>query len=438
MLSDRSGRRRFCGALPRANRRAHGSRMERLTTTCAIAGGGPAGLMLGYLLARAGIRVTVLENHGDFLRDFRGDTIHPSTLRVMDRLGELDRFLALPHTRFRRMSLVFGENPVPVVDLTTLGPETGFVAMMPQWDFLNYLTERAGAYPGFTLRMRTRAEALIEEGGRVTALRAQGPEGPVELRADLVVAADGRSSELRVASGLPRRDLSAPIDVLWMRVSRDPEESSDSLGRVGGGMILVMLNRGDYWQMASVVPKGGFDEVRERGLEAFRARLAAATGFSTERVAEIRDWDDVKLLSVQVNRLERWWRPGFLAIGDAAHAMSPVGGVGINLAVQDAVAAANLLAGPLRAGNLSDGDLAAVQRRRFWPTRLTQAAQVLAQDRVIRPQLDSDDPRPPLPLRLLARFPVLRRFPARFVGLGLRPELPVDAIVRPGQGDGAR
>jgi 2-polyprenyl-6-methoxyphenol hydroxylase-like FAD-dependent oxidoreductase len=258
------------------------------------------------------------------------------------------------------------------------------------------------------------------------------------LRADLVVAADGRSSDLRAASGLPLRDLGVPIDVLWMRVSRDPDESSDSLGRVGGGMILVMLNRGDYWQMASVVPKGGFDAVRERGLEAFRARLAAATGYSAERVAEIRDWDDVKLLSVQVNRLERWWRPGFLAIGDAAHTMSPVGGVGINLAVQDAVAAANMLAGPLGAGTLSDGDLAAVQRRRFWPTRLTQALQALVQDRVIRPQLDSGDPGPPLPLRLLARFPVLRRFPARFVGLGLRPELPVDAIVRPGHGDGAR
>lgn len=406
--------------------------MERDTTTCAIAGGGPAGLMLGYLLARAGVRVTVLEKHADFLRDFRGDTIHPSTLRIMARLGELDAFLALPHTKFRQMSVVFGDRPVPVVDFTALGEETGFVAMMPQWDFLNYLAERASRWPGFSLRMQTRAEALIEEGGRVTGLRAQGPDGALDLRADLVVAADGRASDLRAASGLPLRDLGAPIDALWMRVSRAAEESSDSLGRIGGGMILVMLNRGDYWQMASVVPKGAFDAIRAQGIEAFRARLAAATGFSAARVAEIRDWDDVKLLNIQVNRLDRWWRPGFLAIGDAAHAMSPVGGIGVNLAIQDAVAAANLLAQPLREGRLTENDLAAVQRRRFGPTRLTQAAQVLAQNRVIRPALDRGVPAPPLPLRLLARFPALRRFPARFIGLGLRPELPSDAILAPG------
>jgi 2-polyprenyl-6-methoxyphenol hydroxylase-like FAD-dependent oxidoreductase len=404
--------------------------MERLSTSCVIAGGGPAGMMLGWLLARAGVRVTVLEKHADFLRDFRGDTIHPATLRIMDRLGELDRFLTLPHTRFRQMSVFFGDRAVPVVDFSTLGDRTGFVAMMPQWDFLDFLAGRAAERPEFALRMRTRAQGLILDGGRVVGLTATGPDGPLEIRAPLVVAADGRGSDLCADSGLPRRDFGAPIDALWMRLPREPEESSDSLGRVGGGMVLVMLNRGDYWQMAAVVPKGRFDAIRAGGLDAFRARLARATGFGPDRLAGIADWEDVKLLSIQVNRLERWWRPGFLAIGDAAHAMSPVGGIGINLAIQDAVATANLLAGPLREGSLNDGHLAAVQRRRFMPTRLTQAAQVLAQDRVIRPALDRGDDRPPLPLRLLARFPRLRRLPARFIGLGLRPELPDDAIAR--------
>ncbi|PWE31038.1 hypothetical protein C4N9_04610 [Pararhodobacter marinus] len=398
--------------------------MEQMMTRCVISGGGPAGLMAGFLLARAGVEVVVLEKHRDFLRDFRGDTIHPSTLRIMEALGLLDELLALPHYPFRHMEFSFGDRPVPVVDFTPLGERTGFVAMMPQWDFLDFVAQQAAACPGFTLRMETESETLIEEGGRVTGLRARGPSGPVEIRADLVLVADGRHSGLRDAAGLALRDLGAPIDVLWFRVSREGGENPESLGRLKDGSIIIQLNRGDYWQMAFVVPKDGADTVRAEGLEAFRRRVGAATGIEAARLDEIDDWDKVKLLSVQVNRLTRWWREGLLCIGDAAHAMSPVGGVGINLAVQDAVAAANILAAPLRNGTLIVDDLRQVQRRREWPTRVTQRVQVLLQDRVIRPALDAPDAPPPLPLRLLARVPYLRRFPARFIGLGLRPELP--------------
>lgn len=402
--------------------------MERLSTTCAIAGGGPAGLMLGWLLARAGVRVMVLEKHADFLRDFRGDTIHPSTLRVMERLGELDRFLALPHQKFRQMGFIFADTPVTVADFAALGERTGFVAMMPQWDFLSFAAERAGAYPGFDLRLRTRAEGLIERHGQVTGLRAVTPRGPVEIAADLVVAADGRHSALRAASGLPMRDLGSGIDVLWLRLSRREGDPGETLGRIAGGLVAVMLNRGDYWQVALVIPKGGFAAVRDKGLDAFRGRLAKATGLGPERAAEIADWEAVKLLDVRIDRLARWWKPGFLCIGDAAHAMSPVGGVGVNLAIQDAVAAANRLAGPLREGRLTEGHLAWVQHRREGPVRATQALQRLVERRVIRPAEAATLARPPLPLRLLARFPRLRRLPARFIGLGLRPELPGPAL----------
>ncbi len=394
--------------------------MERIEAHCAIAGGGPAGMVLGYLLARAGVRVVVLEKHKDFLRDFRGDTIHPSTLRIMDRLGLLDEFLTLPHHKFRQMKFTFGDRAMPVVDFRSLGARTGFVAMMPQWDFLDFLAGKAAAHPGFTLRMQTEAQELIEEGGRVVGLRAEG----LEVRADLVVAADGRHSVLRAASGLALRDLGAPIDVLWFRVSRQGTETEESLGRLRDGVIVIQLNRGDYWQIACVVPKGRDSALRGQEIAAFRALIGRVTGIEAARLAEIASWDDVKLLNVQVNRLERWWREGLLCIGDAAHAMSPVGGVGINLAVQDAVAAANRLAGPLLRGGVGGADLAAVEARRLWPTRVTQRMQVLAQERVIRPAIDGGASHPPLPLRLLARFPWLQRFPARFIGLGVRPELP--------------
>jgi len=404
--------------------------MERLGTTCVIAGGGPAGLMLGWLLARAGVPAMVLEKHPDFLRDFRGDTIHPATLRVMEALGELDALLALPHHRTHRMSLTFGERVLPAVDFTALGPRTGFMAMMPQWDFLDFIAGRALALPGFRLLMPARATGLIEAGGRITGLRAETASGPVEIAADLVVAADGRHSALRAAAGLQPQVLGAPIDVLWFRLSRQPGESPDSLGRIAEGLILVLLNRGDYWQIACVVPKGGAAQVRAAGLDAFRTRLARALKLAPARTDEIASWDEVHLLDVQVDRLRRWWRPGFLAIGDAARAMSPVGGVGINLAIQDAVAAANRLALPLRQGRLREADLAAVQSRRLWPVRLVQAAQVTAQARMIRPVLDAGPAaRIPLPLRLVARFPRLRRLLARGVGLGPRPDRPEPHLV---------
>ncbi|WP_286173928.1 FAD-dependent oxidoreductase [Rhodobacter sp. NTK016B] len=403
-----------------------------MTTRCVISGGGPAGLMAGFLLARAGVEVVVLEKHRDFLRDFRGDTIHPSTLRIMEALGLLDELLALPHYPFRHMEFSFGDRAVPVVDFTPLGERTGFVAMMPQWDFLDFVAQKAADYPGFTLLMRTESEALIEENGRVTGLRAKGPAGPVEIRADLVLVADGRDSALRDTAGLDVQDLGAPIDVLWFRVSRTSGENPESLGRLKDGSIVIQLNRGNYWQMAFIVPKNGAERVRAEGLAAFRRRVGAATGIEAARLEEIDDWDKVKLLSVQVNRLQRWWRDGLLCIGDAAHAMSPVGGVGINLAVQDAVAAANILAAPLRNGTLSVDHLQQVQKRRLWPARVTQRFQVFLQDRVIRPALDKPDAPPPLPLRILARVPYLRRFPARFIGLGLRPELPRAGEVAPG------
>ncbi len=272
-------------------------------TRCVISGGGPAGLMAGFLLARAGVEVVVLEKHRDFLRDFRGDTIHPSTLRIMEALGLLDELLALPHYPFRHMEFSFGDRPVPVVDFTPLGERTGFVAMMPQWDFLDFVAQQAAACPGFTLRMETESETLIEEGGRVTGLRAGGPSGPVEIRADLVLVADGRHSGLRDAAGLDLRDLGAPIDVLWFRVSRKGGENPESLGRLKDGSIIIQLNRGDYWQMAFVVPKDGAEAVRANGLAAFRRRVGAATGIEAARLEEIDDWTKVKLLSVQVNRL---------------------------------------------------------------------------------------------------------------------------------------
>lgn len=406
--------------------------MDDMRTSCAISGGGPAGLMLGYLLARAGVAVTVLEKHADFLRDFRGDTVHPSTLRVMQALGLLEDFLALPHHKFREMRLDLGDRTVPVADFSTLGPETGFVAMMPQWDFLDFIADRARALPGFRLLMQTEATGLIEAGGRVTGLKATGPQGALRIAADLVVAADGRHSALRSASGLPLRKFGTPIDVLWFRVSRMPAQTEESLGRIAGGRVVVMLNRGDYWQVACVVPKGGFKAIRAAGLAGFRAEMAGLAHLTPAQAAEITDWDHVKLLSVQVNRLTRWWREGLLFIGDAAHVMSPVGGVGINLAIQDAVAAANLLASPLRQGRVTGADLAAVQARRLWPVRVVQRAQVLAQDRIIKPRLGKGaEPGLPLIFRALMRWPFLRRFPARFIGLGLRPELPCPEILRP-------
>ncbi|MFO1056090.1 MAG: FAD-dependent oxidoreductase [Dongiaceae bacterium] len=391
---------------------------------CAIAGGGPAGMMLGLLLARAGVSVLVLEKHGDFLRDFRGDTIHPSTLEVMHELGLLEGLLALPHQEARQIVAEAGGLTVPVADFGHLPTRCRFIAFMPQWDFLDFLAGQARRFPGFALRMEAEATGLIEEGGRVAGLAARTPAGPLEVRARLVVGADGRHSTVRQAAGLPVRELGAPIDVLWFRLSHRPDDPAVTMGRFVAGGIFILIDRGAHWQCGYVIPKGGFEAIRGEGLESFRARIARLAPFAADRLAaELADWEPVKLLTVRVDRLSRWWQPGLLCIGDAAHAMSPVGGVGINLAIQDAVAAANLLAGPLRTGAPLEPAMARLQRRRTLPVRVTQRLQLLVQDRVISRVLGREQPlRPPLILRLLARFPRLRRLPARLIGLGIRPE----------------
>ncbi|MGE5271180.1 MAG: FAD-dependent oxidoreductase [Thiohalocapsa sp.] len=396
---------------------------QQLQVKCAIAGGGPAGVMLGFLLARAGISVAVLEKHRDFLRDFRGDTIHPSTLQVMHELGLLDRFLQLPHTEVRQLHGIIGDSEITVADFSHLPTHCHFIALMPQWDFLDFLAEEGRHYPGFDLRMEAEVTDLVEEGGRIAGLRAQTPQGPIEVRADLIVGADGRHSVVRERAGLAVTNLGAPIDVLWMRLAKRPSDPQKTAGRINYGRMLVTLDRGDYWQCAFVIKKGGYEEVRARGLVALRADLARVAPFLRDRVGELRDWEDVKLLTVTVDRLQRWWRPGLLCIGDCAHAMSPIGGVGINLAIQDAVAAANLLAAPLREGRLADGDLAAVQQRRTLPTRFTQALQVTIQERVIDRVLHSDRAiTAPLAVRLVNYLPFLARIPARLIGMGIRPE----------------
>jgi 2-polyprenyl-6-methoxyphenol hydroxylase-like FAD-dependent oxidoreductase len=396
---------------------------EIQTTRCCITGGGPAGMMLGFLLARAGVDVVVLEKHGDFLRDFRGDTIHPSTLELMYELGLLDEFLARPHQEAPQIAGQVGDEQVVVADFSRLPTHCKFVALMPQWDFLNFLAEHARRLPHFHLHMRAEVTDLLEDADRVAGVHARTEHGQLEIHADLVVGADGRHSTVRARSGLSVLNIGAPIDVLWMRLSRRPDDQRFVLGRFNRGKILVMLDRGDYWQCAFVVPKGGIDEVHRRGLEAFRAELVEIAPVLHDRVQELKSWDDVKPLTVMVDRLRQWYRPGLLCIGDAAHAMSPVGGVGINLAIQDAVATANILANHLRSGRVDIEDLRAVQRRRQLPTRLTQALQVFVQDRILSRVLASRRQLSlPWQLRLVRRFPMLRRIPARVIGLGFRPE----------------
>lgn len=397
--------------------------METTSTRCCIAGGGPAGMMLGLLLARAGVDVLVLEKHADFLRDFRGDTIHPSTLEVMYELGLLERLLLLPHQKVSRINAQFGDLALTVADFSSLSTHCPFVAFMPQWDFLTFLAAEAARFPTFRLMMQTEVMGLIEETGRIIGLKAETSEGRIEVRADLVVGADGRHSVVRTTAGLSVEEFGAPMDVLWFRLSRRAGDPEDPIGRFDRGRIFIMLNRGDYWQCGFVIPKGSRDQLQGKGLSAFRENLAWLAPFVADRVGELQDWEPVKLLTVQVDRLRQWSRPGLLCIGDAAHAMSPVGGVGINLAIQDAVAAANLLAAPLREGRLTSDDLHMVQMRRDRPTRVTQRMQLFIQNRVIKRVLGEEGPLvPPLPLRLLARVPFLRRIPARLIGIGFRPE----------------
>ena len=394
-----------------------------INTTCAIAGGGPAGVMLGFLLARAGVPVVVLEKHIDFFRDFRGDTVHPSTLEVIHELGLLDAFLKVPHQKIDRLSLQFGDTNIALADLTHLPTHCKFVALMPQWDFLNFLAAQGKRYKSFDLHMQTEATDLIEEGGRIVGLRARAPDGTLTIRAALVVGCDGRHSTVRERAGLQSDDYGAPMDVLWFRMTREAGDPGDVFGHIEAAKLMIMLNRGDYWQCAYVIPKGGIDRVQAEGIDAFRQRVLSMSRFLADRIGEIKSFDDVKLLTVKVDRLRQWWRPGLICIGDSAHAMSPVGGVGVNIAVQDAVAAANRLAAPLKRGAVTDADLYAIQERRTLAVRLTQAVQLAVQNRIISRALTSEQrPKPPLMFKLLGLFPVLRRIPARLIGLGVRPE----------------
>src|SRR6202049_2246377 len=395
----------------------------RINTRCCIAGGGPAGMMRGFLLARAGVQVVVLEKHQDFLRDFRGDTIHPATPDLLHELSLWQEFLKLPHGKLHHVSAVVGTTSVRIADLTHLPTQCRYIALMPQWDFLNFLAKQGARYPAFDLRMKAEVTQLNEQDGRYVGLRAKTPTGELAITAALVVGADGRHSTVRERAGLVVDDLGEPIDVLWLRLVRQSSDSNPFM-RIGISKALVMLDRGDYWQCAFVIPKGGAEEVRQRGLQAFRADIVELAPLLKDRVTELQSWDDIKLLSVAVDRLRQWYRAGLLCIGDSAHAMSPIGGVGINLAIQDAVAAANILVRPLLSGTLDAKRLQEVQRRREFPTRMTQGFQVFAHKHVLRPVLGNETGfrRLPLPFRLLQRFPVLRRIPARMVGIGFRPE----------------
>jgi 2-polyprenyl-6-methoxyphenol hydroxylase-like FAD-dependent oxidoreductase len=386
-----------------------------------IAGGGPAGMMAGLLFARAGCKVEVLEKHADFFRDFRGDTVHPSTLELLRELGLLDELLKRPHDEVRKLTGRVANEQIVIADMGHLPVQSRFVALMPQWDFLDFLAQEARHYPTFSLRMEAEAADLLWDGDRIAGVGLTSEE---EIRARLTIAADGRSSVLRDKAQLPRKDLSAPIDVLWFRLPKKQSATNETGGTFGAGAMIVEIDRGDYWQCAYVVPKGAAGEIEAKGIEAFRENVAHAAPELRPVVGALERWDQVKLLSVSLDRLTRWWRPGLLAIGDAAHAMSPVGGVGINLAVQDAVAAANILAGPLAAGRNVDALLKKVQERRLFPTRVIQGVQRVIHERVLTPLIVRKIvlDKLPWPLRLFKRLPVLSRIPARLVGLGVRRE----------------
>ena len=393
-----------------------------IRTQCCVVGGGPAGMMLGLLLARAGVEVVVLEKHADFFRDFRGDTIHPSTLDLMAELGCLEEFLSLPHQELHKIGATVNGVGVTMADFSHLPTHCKFIALMPQWDFLNFVSRRGARYPSFQLRMEAEATDLIEADGRVAGVIAKTPAGELQVRADLVVGADGRSSTVRAKAGLEVLESGVPIDVLWLRLPRLASDPLQSLGNFRNGRMMVMLDRGEYWQCAVIIPKGGYEQIRNAGLPAFQDYMLKIVPFLGERVRMLTTWDDVKLLTVQINRLREWARPGLLCIGDAAHAMSPAGGVGINLALQDAVATSNLLAEKLRTGTAGLEDLRAVQKRRELPTRLMQAIQVFIHRRISGAPPGEIVDGLPLPMRIVTNLPFRTRLTARVVGVGFRPE----------------
>ena len=393
-----------------------------LATTCCIIGGGPAGIMLGFLLARAGIKVTVLEKHKDFFRDFRGDTIHPSTLDLLYELGLLEEFLAIPHSQVAALSAIIGGQRFPIADFAHVPTHCKFIALMPQWDFLDFLAKQASRLPAFTLRMGWEATGLIQQNGLTTGVRANTPDGPVEIPTTLTVGCDGRHAISRDAGHLPLQDVGVPVDILWFKIARQPSDPENALGYVNYGRFIILINRNDYFQVGYIIAKDTFPTIQQEGLPAFQQSIERIVPFLTGRTVEIDSWDKVKLLTIQVNRLLEWSSPGLLCIGDAAHAMSPVGGIGINIAIQDAVATANLLTEALLSNTLSPHNLAQVQHYRQNAIRNTQLVQVFAHRILNRVLRNPGQIHPPLLLRILTSIPGFQNLPARFVGVGLQPQ----------------